>query len=386
MSSKDYYDILGVSKDASKDEIKKAFRKLARKYHPDVNKSPGAAEKFKEIAKAYSVLSNPQKRQQYDQFGEAGTEQQSAGGGFGGFGDFGDFGSQGFGGADFGFGDIFDQIFNGGRKRNPNAPQKGADLQYHMTITFEEAAFGKTTDIRIPKEEQCRTCHGTGARPGTHPQTCSHCHGTGQLNTEQNTPFGRIVNRRVCPYCQGTGKIIKQHCPTCGGSGKVKVNRKIEIKIPAGIDDGQQIRLSGQGEAGVNGGPAGDLYIVFSVKPHKLFKRDGDNVYIEVPLSFTQVALGDEIKVPTLYGDVKLHIPAGTQTGTKFRLRGKGIKNVKGYGQGDEHVEIRVVTPKHLSEQEKTLFRKLAGLKGSSSAAASESIFDKMKKKVFKTD
>lgn len=379
MSKRDYYDILGVSKDASKDEIKKAFRKLARKYHPDVNKSPDAAEKFKEITKAYEVLSDSQKRQQYDQFGEADPNQQ---GGFGGFG------GEGFGGADFGgFGDIFDQIFNGGsRRRDPNAPRQGDDLQYNMSVTFEEAAFGKTTEIKIPKEETCSTCHGTGARPGTHPETCSHCHGTGQLNTEQNTPFGRIVNRRVCPYCHGTGKIIKDHCHTCGGTGKVRVNKKIEVKIPAGIDDGQQIRLSGQGGAGINGGPAGDLYIVFTVKPHRLYKRDGDNVYIEVPLSFAQVALGDEIEVPTLYGKVRLRIPAGTQTGTKFRLRGKGIKNVRGYGQGDEHVTVKVVTPKHLSDEEKALFKKLASIKGGSVSSDSESLFDKMRKKVFKAD
>jgi molecular chaperone DnaJ len=382
MSKRDYYDILGVSKDASKDEIRKAFRKLARKYHPDVNKSKEAPEKFKEITKAYEVLSDPQKRAQYDQFGEA-DENQQQGSGFGGFS------SQGFGSDFGGFGDIFDQIFNGGgsRRRNPNAPRQGADLQYEMTITFEDAAFGKTTDIRVPKEETCSTCHGTGARPGTKPETCAHCHGTGQLNTEQNTPFGRIVNRRVCPYCKGTGKIVKSPCRTCNGQGKVKVNKKIEVKIPAGIDDGQQIRLSGQGEAGVNGGPAGDLYIVFSVRPHKVFKRDGDNIFLEVPLSFAQVALGDEIEVPTLYGNVRLRIPAGTQTGTKFRLKGKGIKNVRGYGQGDEHVQVRVVTPKHLNEEEKTLFRKLEGVKnGSMNSENGESLFDKMKKKVFKAD
>lgn len=382
MSKRDYYEILGVGKDASKDEIRKAFRTLARKYHPDVNKSKDAPEKFKEISKAYEVLSDPQKRAQYDQFGEADPNEQHQGG-------FSGFGGQGFG-ADFGgFGDIFDQIFNGGgsRRRNPNAPRQGADLQYEMTISFEDAAFGKTTDIQVPKEETCSTCHGTGARPGTRPETCAHCHGTGQLNTEQNTPYGRIVNRRVCPYCKGTGKIVKNPCRTCNGHGKVKVNKKIEVKIPAGIDDGQQIRLSGQGGTGVNGGPSGDLYIIFSVQPHKVFHRDGDNIYLEVPLSFAQVALGDEIEVPTLYGDVRLRIPAGTQTGTKFRLKGKGIKNVRGYGQGDEHVQVRVVTPKHLNEEEKTLLRKLEGVnKGSMNSENNESLFDKMKKKVFKAD
>ncbi|RYM05301.1 molecular chaperone DnaJ [Sporolactobacillus sp. THM7-7] len=378
MSKRDYYDVLGVSKDASKDEIKKAFRRLARKYHPDVNKSPDAPKKFKEAKEAYEVLSDPQKRSNYDQYGSADPNE---GAGFGGFG------GQGFGGSDFGFGDIFDQIFNGGsRRRDPNAPRQGNDLQYEMSITFEEAAFGKTTEIKIPKEETCPTCHGSGAKPGTKPETCSHCHGTGQLNTEQNTPFGRIVNRRVCPYCHGTGKVVKNPCRTCNGKGKVKVNQKIEVKIPAGIDDGQQIRLSGQGEAGINGGPAGDLYIVFNVKPHKIFQRSGDNVFLEVPLSFAQVALGDEIEVPTLYGKIKLKIPAGTQTGTKFRLRGKGIKNVRGYGQGDEHVTIKVVTPKHLTEEEKAIFKKLASMSGGSVSTDNDSLFDKVRKKVFKTD
>lgn len=380
MSKRDYYEILGVSKDASKEEIKKAFRKLARKYHPDVNKNSDAPEKFKEVTKAYETLSDPQKKAQYDQYSEADPNQ----GGFGGFG-----GSQGFSGADFGgFGDIFDQIFNGGssRRRDPNAPRQGSDLQYEMSITFEEAAFGKTTDIRIPKEETCTTCHGSGAKPGTKPTQCTHCHGTGQLNQEQNTPFGRIVNRRVCPYCHGTGKMIKNPCGTCAGTGKMKVNKKIEVKIPAGIDDGQQIRLSNQGEPGVNGGPSGDLYIVFSVKPHKYYQRAGDDVLLEVPLNFAQVALGDEIEVPTLYGKVKLKIPAGTQTGTKFRLRGKGIKNVRGYGQGDEHITVKVVTPKHLSDEQKAAFKKLAATEGSPLNEDDESFFDKMKKKVFKAD
>ncbi|GAY76354.1 chaperone protein DnaJ [Sporolactobacillus inulinus] len=359
-------------------KIKKAFRKLARKYHPDVNKDPGAPEKFKEVTKAYETLSDPQKRAQYDQFGEADPNQGGFGGGFGG---------QGFGGADFGFGDIFDQIFNGGsRRRDPNAPRQGADLQYEMSLTFEEAAFGKTTNIRIPKEETCTTCHGSGAKPGTKPEQCAHCHGTGQLNQEQNTPFGRVVNRRVCPYCKGTGKSIKHPCSTCAGTGKMKVNKKIEVKVPVGIDDGQQIRLSGQGEPGVNGGPSGDLYIVFAVKPHKYYQRSGDDVLLDVPVSFAQVALGDEIEVPTLHGKVKLRIPAGTQTGTKFRLRGKGIKNVRGYGQGDERVTVKVVTPKHLSDEQKSLLKKLSALDGNEVDDSDASFFDKMKKKVFKGD
>ena len=377
MSKRDYYETLGVDRNASKEDIKKAYRKLARKYHPDVNKDdPQAAEKFKEVKEAYETLSNDQKKAHYDQFGHTDPNQG--------------FGGQGFGGADFGgFGDIFDMFFGGGggsRRRDPNAPRQGADLQYTMTIEFEEAAFGKETEIKIPREETCDTCHGSGAKPGTKPETCSHCGGSGQLNVEQNTPFGRIVNRRVCHHCQGTGKIIKDKCTTCGGDGTVKKNRTIHVKIPAGVDEGQQIRLSGQGEAGVNGGPAGDLFIVFHIKPHKFFERDGDDVFCEIPLSFAQVALGDEIEVPTLYGKVKLKIPAGTQTNTHFRLRGKGIKNVRGYGQGDQHVTVKVVTPKNLSDREKELFKELAELSGTPlTEIQNENFFSKVKR-AFKAD
>ena len=244
MSKRDYYEVLGLDRNATVDEIKKAYRKLARKYHPDVNKEPDAEQKFKEIKEAYETLSDPNKKAHYDQFGHSDPNQ-----GFGGGA-----------GADFGgFSDIFDMFFGGGGRRNPNAPRQGADLQYSMTLSFEEAAFGKETDIYIPKEETCSTCGGDGAKPGTRPETCSHCGGTGQLSIEQSTPFGRIVNRRVCHYCQGAGKIVKDKCRTCRGNGKVKKQKKIHIKVPAGIDDGQQIRLAGQGEPGVNGGPPGDL-------------------------------------------------------------------------------------------------------------------------------
>ncbi|HET7616653.1 MAG TPA: molecular chaperone DnaJ, partial [Bacillales bacterium] len=319
MSKRDYYDVLGVGKEASQDEIKKAYRKLARKYHPDVNLDADSAEKFKEAKEAYETLSNSQKRAQYDQFGHSGPNQ-----GFGG--------AQGFGGGDFGgFGDIFDMFFGGGgggRSRDPNAPRQGADLQFTMSLEFEDAAFGKETDIKIPREEECPTCDGSGAKPGTKPETCSHCKGTGQLNIEQNTPFGRVVNRRVCNYCSGTGKVIKDKCTTCRGKGTVRKQNKIHVKIPAGVDDGQQIRVSGKGEPGVNGGPPGDLFVVFRVKPHEFFERDGDDIYFEMPCTFPQIALGDEIEVPTLHGKVKLKVPAGTQTGTSFRLRGKGVQNV----------------------------------------------------------
>ncbi|WP_243297163.1 molecular chaperone DnaJ [Bacillus litorisediminis] len=370
MSKRDYYEVLGVSKSASKDEIKKAYRKLSKKYHPDINKEADAAEKFKEVKEAYEVLSDDQKRVQYDRFGHQDPNQ-----GFGGFG-----GSD-FGGG-FGFEDIFETFFGGGssRRRDPNAPRQGADLQYTMTLAFEEAAFGKETTIEIPKEETCSTCAGSGAKPGTKPETCSFCHGTGQLSQEQNTAFGRIVNRRVCHHCSGTGQIIKNKCTTCGGTGKVKKRKKIEVKIPAGIDDGQQLRVSGQGEPGINGGPAGDLYIVFRVKPHEFFERDGDDIYCEMPITFVQASLGDEVEVPTLHGRVKLKIPAGTQTGTRFRLKGKGVPNVRGYGVGDQHVRVRIVTPTKLTERQKQLLREFAELSGTVTDEQQESFFDKVKK------
>jgi molecular chaperone DnaJ len=374
MSKRDYYEILGVSKNATKDEIKKAYRKLSKQYHPDINKAPDAAEKFKEIKEAYEVLSDDQKRANYDRFGHADPNQ----GGFGGFNgaDFGGFG---------GFEDIFETFFGGGRRRrDPNAPRAGADLQYTMTLDFEEAIFGKEMDIEIPREEDCDTCKGTGAKPGTHPETCSHCHGTGQISIEQATPFGRIVNRRTCHYCQGTGKFIKHKCSTCGGSGRVKKRKKIHVKIPAGIDDGQQLRVAGQGEPGINGGPPGDLYIVFHVKPHEFFVRDGDDIYCEMPITFAQAALGAEIEVPTLYGKVKLKIPAGTQTGTKFRLRGKGVPNVRGYGQGDQHIQVRVITPTKLTEKQKQLLREFAEISEQNTLNDQDDSFFSKVKRAFK--
>ncbi|MFS0644149.1 molecular chaperone DnaJ [Siminovitchia sp. 179-K 8D1 HS] len=373
MSKRDYYEVLGVSKNATKDEIKKAYRRLSKKYHPDINKEPGADEKFKEISEAYEVLSDDQKRAQYDQFGHDGP-QGFGGGGF----DSADFG--GFGG----FEDIFSTFFGGGRK-DPNAPRQGADLQYNMNLTFEEAVFGKETIIEIPREETCDTCGGSGAKPGTKPDTCHHCHGTGQLNIEQNTPFGKIVNRRVCHYCQGTGKIIKEKCRTCHGEGKVKKRKKINVKIPKGVDDGQQMRVPGQGEPGINGGPPGDLFVVFRVSPHEFFERDGDDIYCEMPITFVQAALGDEIEVPTLYGKVKLKIPAGTQTGTRFRLRDRGVQNVRGYGRGDQHVAVKIVTPTKLNEQQKSLLRQFAEESGESLDDQHEGFFDKMKR-AFKGD
>lgn len=378
LSKRDYYEVLGIDKGATKEEIKKAYRKLARKYHPDVNKEADAEEKFKEVKEAYEVLSDDTKRAQYDRFGHAATSGQ----GFGGFEGF-----EGFGGAhDFGgFGDIFDMFFGGGaRTRDPNAPRQGADLEYTVTLEFEEAVFGKDMDITIPREEECATCNGTGGKPGTRPETCGHCHGTGQLNQEQSTPFGRVINRRVCPYCSGKGQIIREKCTTCHGEGRVKKHRKINISIPAGIDNGQRIRVAGKGEDGINGGPPGDLYVSVRVKPHEYFERDGDDIYCELPLTFAQAALGDEVEVPTVHGKVKLRIPAGTQSGKTFRLRGKGIANVRGRGQGDQHIKVQVVTPTNLTERQKELLREFNEIGGNEATDEQDSNFFQRFKKAFK--
>jgi len=373
LSKRDYYEVLGVSKDATQQEIRRAYRALARKYHPDVNKSEDAQEKFIEVKEAYEVLSDDQKRAQYDQFGHAGTSGQ----GFSGFG-AGDFSG--------GFGDIFDMFFGGGSRQDPNAPRQGADLQYTMTLEFEEAIFGKETEITIPKEESCSSCNGSGAKPGTKVNTCSHCHGTGQLNIEQATPFGKIVNRRVCNHCSGTGKVITEKCTTCRGTGNEKVYSKVKVSIPAGIDQGQRIRIAGKGEPGVNGGSAGDLYIIVNIKPHEYFERDGDTIYSELPLTFAQAALGDEVEVPTVHGNVKLKIPAGTQSGRIFRLRNKGVPNVRGYGQGDQHVQVKVITPTNLTKEQKDLLRKFNEIGGHDALdEQGDSLFQRFRK-AFKGD
>ncbi|MFD0672105.1 molecular chaperone DnaJ [Cohnella sp. GCM10027633] len=364
---RDYYDVLGVEKNAGAEDVKKAYRNLARKYHPDVNKAPDAEAKFKEVKEAYDVLSDDQQRARYDQFGH-----QDPNAGFGGGG-----------GADFGggFGDIFDMFFGGGGgRRDPNAPQRGNDLQYTMTIEFKEAVFGKETDINIPRTETCDTCHGNGAKPGTKPETCTICRGSGQQEVAQNTPFGRIVNRRACTGCGGRGKIVKDRCGTCSGSGQVKRQRKINVKIPAGVDDGSQLRVTGEGEGGVRGGPAGDLYIVLRVKSHDFFEREGDDIFCEIPLTFAQAALGDEIEIPTLTDKVKLKIPSGTQTGTYFRLKGKGVPKLRGYGQGDQQVKVTVVTPTQLTDSQKDLLREFAQTSGESTHEHHESIFERMKR------
>ncbi len=367
---RDYYEVLGVGKDASEDEIKKAYRKLARQYHPDVNKEANAEEKFKEVKEAYDVLSDAQKKASYDRYGHQDPNQ-----GFGGFD------TSGMGG----FGDIFDMFFGGGggRRANPNAPRKGSDLQYSLQIEFTEAIFGKEVDVEIPKEAECDTCHGSGAKPGTSVETCKTCNGTGQQEVVANTPFGRIVNRRVCQTCEGKGKVVKEKCGTCRGTGRVRVRRKIHLSVPAGVDDGAQLRVSGEGEPGANGGPPGDLYVVLRVKDHEFFEREGNDIYCEVPINFGQAALGDEIEVPTVDGRVKLKIPAGTQTETFFRLRGKGVPHLRGNGRGDQHVKVKVVTPTKLTDRQKELLREFSGLaesNGSEAAHTDEGFYDKMKR------
>lgn len=372
MSKKDYYELLGVPRTATDDDIKKAFRKLARKYHPDVNRDnpEQAAEKFKEINEAYEVLSNPERRAQYDQFGHAAFDG-AQGAGFGGFGGFG---------ASGGFSDIFDMFFGqsgfGGRQYGP---EKGADLRYDMEITFEQAAFGVETEIQVPRTEVCSVCHGSGAAPGTHPETCPSCQGTGQTQVVQNTPFGRMVNVKTCERCRGEGKIVHTTCKECHGRGKVRRQRKIKVKIPAGVDTGSRLRVAHEGEAGERGGPAGDLYVYIFVKSHKLFTREGNDVICEVPINIIQATLGDEIEVPTLDGRVKLRIPEGTQPGTTFRLKDKGIPHLRGHGRGDQHVKVKVIIPQKLNERQRELLLEFSRIGGEDINPEQKSFFKKVK-------
>jgi len=350
MSKRDFYEILGVNKDANDDEIKKAYRKLAMKFHPDRNPdNPKAEEHFKEAKEAYEILSDAQKRAAYDQYGHAGVDQQAGMGGAGGF-------SGGFADA---FGDIFGDIFgSGGGGRGRSNVYRGADLRYNLEVSLEEAARGTETKIRIPTMAECDTCHGTGAKAGTRPETCPTCAGHGQVRMQQ----GFFSIQQACPKCHGSGKVIAHPCPTCQGGGRVKQYKTLAVKIPAGVDEGDRIRLSGEGEAGVNGGPPGDLYVVIQIKPHSVFQRDHNDLHCEMPISFTTAALGGEIEIPTLDGHAKIKIPAETQSGKVFRLRGKGIKGVRSSTHGDLLCHMVVETPVDLTERQKELLRELEAL------------------------
>ncbi|WP_027625035.1 molecular chaperone DnaJ [Clostridium lundense] len=373
MAKKDYYEILGLEKGASDEEIKKAFRKSALKYHPDRN--PGdkeAEEKFKELNEAYQVLSDPQKRAQYDQFGTTDFNGAGFDGGFGGF-DFSDLG---------GFGDIFDSFFGGGFSggRRRNGPQRGSDVEYTINLTFEEAVFGVEKEISLTKSEKCETCGGTGAKAGSHPKTCSKCGGTGQVKVQRNTPLGSFVSVNTCDACGGKGTVISDPCPDCKGKGNVRKQKKIKVNIPAGVDNGNIIPLRGQGEAGTNGGPSGDLYINIRVAPDKLFKRKGFDIYVDAHISFAKAALGTELKVRTIDGDVKYDVPAGTQPGTIFRLKGKGVSNVNGRGRGDQYVNIIVDIPKSLNQREKEALIAYMEASGEIKDSEKEGFFKKIKK------
>ncbi|CAH0239398.1 Chaperone protein DnaJ [Massilia sp. Bi118] len=370
MAKRDFYEILGVAKTASEDEIKKSYRKLAMKYHPDRNPdNKEAEEKFKEVKEAYEMLTNPEKREAYDRYGHAGVDPNSGMGG-------GGFGAGGFGDA---FGDIFGDIFGGGRGRS-SGPQvyRGADLRYNLEITLEQAAAGFDTTIRVPSWDKCDTCHGSGAKPGTQPVTCSTCAGHGQVRMQQ----GFFSIQQTCPKCHGSGKIIPEPCAACGGAGRIKRNKTLEVKIPAGIDNGMRIRSSGNGEPGTNGGPPGDLYVEIHIKPHEVFQREGDDLHCEMPISFTKAALGGEIEVPTLGGKVSFTIPEGTQTGKTFRLKGKGVKGVRSGYAGDLFCHVVVETPVKLTDKQKDLlkeFDRLTKEGGSKHSPQSKGWMDKVK-------
>ena len=371
MAKRDFYEVLGVGRDASEEEIKKAYRKLAMKFHPDRNqgdKGRQAEEKFKEVKEAYEVLTDASKRAAYDRFGHAGVDP-SAGGGF--------RGAEGMGGFAEAFGDIFGDIFGGGRGGRSNA-FRGADLRYNMEITLEQAAKGFATDIRVTAWDNCETCHGSGAKPGTSPKTCTMCGGAGAVRLQQ----GFFSIQQTCPTCRGSGKVIAEPCSACSGAGRIKKNKVLEVNIPAGIDEGQRIRLSGKGEPGVNGGPPGDLYVEIHLSRHDVFQREGDDLHCEVPIGFATAALGGEIEVPTLNGKASIAVPEGTQAGKTFRLRGKGIKGVRASYPGDLYCHIVVETPVRLSEKQKKLLREFeASVKegGNKHSPQTKGFMDKMK-------
>jgi molecular chaperone DnaJ len=351
MAKRDYYEVLGVNKDASEEDIKKSYRKLAMKFHPDRNPdNPKSEEQFKEAKEAYEVLTDANKRAAYDHYGHAGVDPASAAGAGAGFGGFSDA-----------FGDIFSDIFGGGRSRS--TVFRGADLRYNLEVTLEDAARGSETRIRIPAMEECETCKGTGAKPGTQPTSCTTCGGHGQVRMQQ----GFFSIQQTCPRCHGTGKMIQNPCQPCNGTGRIKQHKTLSVKIPAGVDEGDRIRLSGEGEAGVNGGPPGDLYVVMHIKPHQVFTRDHNDLHCEMPISFTTAALGGDIEIPTLEGYAKIKVPAETQSGKVFRLRGKGIKGVRSNTHGDLLCHVIVETPVNLTSRQRELLQEFEAISGTDS-------------------
>lgn len=378
MAQEDYYDVLGVSRDASDKEINSAYRKLAKKYHPDINLEPGAEEKYKKINEAYEVLHDQQKRAQYDQFGSAGVNGQGGfGGGAGqGYGDFSGFGD---------FSDIFGDIFgNGARQQHvdPTAPTRGEDLDYTLTIDFMDAITGKKTQVSYTRSETCSTCQGSGAEKGTHPTTCDKCQGTGYMTITQQSLVGVVRRQTTCDKCHGRGVIIEHPCQTCHGNGVVDGKNTIEVNIPAGIDNGQQLRYEGQGEAGKNGGPYGDLYISYRIKPSKEFERSGNTIYTTVPISFAQATLGDEINVKTVHGEKKLKIPAGTQPNKKFTLHGEGVPYLRGNGNGDQVTTVQVQIPKSINEKQREALVEFVKAGGGSITPQEKGFFERLKDKL----
>lgn len=371
MAKRDYYDVLGISKNADATEIKKAYRKQAKKYHPDANDNPDAEEKFKEIQEAYEVLGDTNKKSTYDRHGHAAFDQNGQAGGFGG--------AQGFGGFED-LSDIFGSFFGGGfnsRQSQANAPMQGEDKFIAITISFLEAAHGVEKEIEILFDEECDHCHGSGAESSADIKTCSTCNGSGVINEQVRTAFGTMMNQRVCPTCHGSGKTITNKCHKCHGAGSIKKKIKVDIKVPAGINSGQQLRVSGKGERGHNGGPYGDLYVEINIKKHDFFTREGNDVYLTIPISFSDAALGTKVDVPTVHGDVELNIPEGTQAKTKFRLKGKGIKDIRGRGHGHQYVIADIITPTKITKEDRALFEKLRETENK----GGQSIFGKFRKK-----
>ena len=376
---RDYYEVLGIQKGATEDDIKKAFKKKAREYHPDLHQDdPSCEEKFKEVNEAYEVLSDPEKKQRYDQFGHAGVDPSYGGaggdmGGFGGFGDVGDILEGIFGGG----------IFGGGSKASSaNAPKRGSDINVSVVISFMEACRGKKQELKVNRMAVCDACRGSGADGGTSAEICPDCQGRGSVKSTQRTPFGMISSTKPCPHCGGKGKIIKNPCTKCRGVGRVRTAKTVSFDIPEGIADGQTIRLSGQGDCGINGGPSGNLNVTISVKGHPLFTREGYDIHCEIPVTYTQAVLGDEITVPTIDGNVKYTIGEGTQTGTVFRLKGKGVKKLDRADRGNQYVKINVEVPKNLTKKQKDLLKAFENSLNEKNYAKRQSFFEKLKEKL----